>query len=238
MRAPIHILACACLVALGLTGASPPSVARDGDVHVGRASAADGDTLVLETRAGDVRIRLFGIDAPELDQTCLDARGRPYECGDAAKRRLRDLVEGRRLECEEVDRDPYERVVAICRRDDTDVNAILVREGYAWAFREFSERYVAEERQARAQRAGVWAGSAQPAWDHRRDERDALRATIPESGPRGCTIKGNISRSGRRLYHTQASPDWADTRVDTSSGERWFCSEAEARAAGWEPAYR
>ncbi|WP_372422854.1 thermonuclease family protein [Salinarimonas chemoclinalis] len=217
--------------------AAAPAGAADGDVHRGIARVVDGDTIVLarEGRAPDLRIRLFGIDAPEGDQTCTDARGRPWPCGDFAAGRLAQLAEGRVVACEERDRDRYERIVAICRVGGLDLNGTMVEEGFAFAYREFSERYVAQERAARRDRRGVFAGRALAPWEHRAAQRTGSTVLV---GPNGCTIKGNISRSGRRLYHTPASPSFAETRIDEASGERWFCSEAEARAAGFAPAHR
>ncbi|MGP9819947.1 thermonuclease family protein [Salinarimonas sp. NSM] len=201
------------------------------------ARVVDGDTIALEGAGSgpDLRIRLFGIDAPEGDQACTDARGRAWACGDVAARRLAQLVQGRVVACEERDRDQYERIVAICRIGGRDVNETLVAEGLAFAYREFSERYVAHESAARRDGRGVFAGQALAPWEHRAAQRTGSTVL---AGPNGCTIKGNISRSGRRLYHTPASPSFAETRIDEASGERWFCSEAQARAAGFAPAHR
>ncbi|GGK43881.1 thermonuclease family protein [Salinarimonas ramus] len=226
----------ALLAALAALPLASTAFAADGDVHRGVARVADGDTLDL---GGDRRIRLFGIDAPELDQSCERADGSRWDCGRAAMRRLEQLADGRTILCEEVDRDPYERIVGICRAGDRDLNGTLVSEGLAFAYRDFSDRYVANERAARASRAGMFAGEATAPWEHRAAQRGAGRTDQTASvGPGGCTIKGNVSRSGRRLYHTQDSPDWERTRIDERDGERWFCSEAEARAAGWQKAHR
>ncbi|MGJ3262007.1 MAG: thermonuclease family protein [Salinarimonas sp.] len=205
--------------------------AADGDIHRGVARVIDGDTISL---GPDRRIRLFGIDAPEGDQACTDARGRLYDCGDAATERLAELAQGRVVACEERDRDQYERIVAICRVGGRDLNETLVAEGLAFAYREFSDRYVPQERAARRDRRGVFAGVALAPWEHRAAQRTG---STELNGPNGCTIKGNIGRSGRKLYHTPASPSFAETRIDESSGERWFCSEAAARAAGFAPAH-
>ncbi|WP_029032191.1 thermonuclease family protein [Salinarimonas rosea] len=219
-----------------LLAATPPAHAADGEIHRGVARVVDGDTIALEQDGSgrDVRIRLFGIDAPEGDQACTDGRGRAWACGDVAARRLSDLAEGRVVSCEEEDRDQYERIVAICRIGGRDLNGTLVEEGLAFAYREFSERYVAQERAARRDERGVFAGSALAPWEHRAAQRAGSTDSV---GPNGCTIKGNVGRSGRRLYHTPASPSFAETRIDETRGERWFCSEAQARAAGFAPAH-
>ena len=59
-----------------------------------------------------------------------------------------------------------------------------------------------------------------------------LAAVEGEAGTGGCKIKGNVSKAGR-IYHVSGSPSYANTKIDESKGERWFCSEEQARAAGW-----
>lgn len=218
------------VMALLAAAATALGTAADGDGHSGVARIVDGDTLVLD---GDRRIRLFGIDAPEAGQACGRADGTPYDCGAVATARLADLAEGRTIVCEERDRDRYGRIVGICRVGGRDLNAVLVSEGLAFAYRDYSTLYVPEERTARLARRGVFAGTASPPWEH----RAAQRVDTAQAGPNGCTIKGNVGRSGRRLYHTPASPSFAATRIDPRRGERWFCSEAEARAAGFARAH-
>lgn len=122
-----------------------------------------------------------------------------------------------------------------------DINAWLVREGWALAYRRYSRAYVDEELAAKVARRGIWRGEFIRPWDWRRGERlqtadrDARHVSSRDRG--ACNIKGNISRnSGRRIYHVPGDPDYAHTRISTSHGERWFCTESEARAAGWRRA--
>jgi endonuclease YncB( thermonuclease family) len=201
--------------------------AMDGRI-VGTASVADGDTLDI----GPIRIRLHGIDAPEAGQTCRWPNGRSWQCGTAAMNRLAELVEGRQVECTPRDRDAYGRIVAACRVNGLDINATLVSEGLARAFVRYSDDFVAEEAAAKMAGLGIWRGEAEAPWDYR--ARSWERAA--EAAPGGCPIKGNISRNGERIYHTPWSPWYSRTRIDEASGERWFCDEAEAIAAGWRPA--
>jgi len=155
--------------------------------------------------------------------------------------------------------------VAVVYSGDENVNAWLVRQGHAWAYRQYAEdpRYCEAEIAARAGKRGVWAAAEQHApWKWRAVKRDRrvgysdysgeslercvaalgkkpeavapmpLVQTPSASSPRGCKIKGNIGGGGK-IYHVPGSEAYAKTRIDESRGERWFCSEAEARAAGW-----
>ena len=115
----------------------------------------DGDTLVV----GEERVRLHGIDAPELDQ--------PQ--GPAARRALIELAAGQPVDCERLDTDRYGRAVAWCRTPDgTDLGGWLVARGLALAYRRYSDEYVDEETAARRARRGVWAGDFVPPWEWRR----------------------------------------------------------------------
>ena len=184
----------------------------------------DGDTL----RIGSERIRLHGIDAPESKQSCR-AGGKTWACGEAATRALRERIAGRPVACEERDRDRYGRIVAVCRVAGADVNAWMVEQGWAVAYRKYSMDYVSQEVAAKAARRGLWRGEfVQPSrW--RRGERLEAAAV---SGAGDCSIKGNISRKGTRIYHVPGGAFYARTRIDTAKGERWFCTESYAQAAG------
>ncbi len=195
----------------------------------GQAVVVDGDTIDV----GVVRIRLHGIDAPEAGQTCLRANGRSWPCGTSAAERLAGLVEGQPIECLALERDPYGRIVASCQVGHVDVGATLVEEGLAWAFVRYSDDYVRQENVARGAGRGIWQGEAETPWDFRAHRWERAAAASPRPG---CPIKGNINRQGDRIYHTPWSPWYERTQIDESRGQRWFCDEAEAQAAGWRPA--
>ena len=79
----------------------------------------------------------------------------------------------------------------------------------------------------------MWRGDVVPPWDWRRGERLAgTRATTQPDSER-CSIKGNIGKNGTRIYHVPGGRYYEQTRINTSKGERWFCTESDARAAGW-----
>ena len=200
----------------------------------GRARVVDGDTIEV----GRVRIRLHGVDAPESRQSCV-AQGRRWACGERATQALAGRIGGRTISCEERDRDRYGRIVAVCRNAGKDVNAWMVSQGWALAYRRYSRDYVGEEASARDARLGMWRGDFVAPWDWRRGERLAGIRPAPKSAAgAGCRIKGNIGRDGRRIYHVPGGQFYEWTRIDTSRGERWFCTEAEARAAGWRRSRR
>lgn len=192
----------------------------------GAARVIDGDTVDI----GPVRIRLHGIDAPESDQTCARVGGGTWNCGTASTKRLANLIDGETISCSALERDHYGRVIAVCYQNDVDLNALLVREGLAWAFTHFSEDYASLEVTARAAGVGVWQAESTPPWEYREQRWERAAAAAPRSG---CPIKGNINRDGERIYHTPWSPWYDRVQIDEAQGQRWFCDEAEAQAAGW-----
>lgn len=203
----------------------------------GRATVIDGDTIAVS--GTEERIRLYGIDAPESGQTCDDAGGKRYLSGTRAADHLAQLI-GRsgRVQCFEADRDRYGRIVAECvMRDNVILNAAMVRSGWAVEYDEYSDgRYSEEERTARKSRRGMWQGKFVVPSEWRRG--DQLASERAASGqPEGCAIKGNISGNGR-IYHMPGDHSYGRTKIDEGDRERWFCSQAEAEAAGWRPAKR
>ena len=203
--------------------AHPASGAADPAVLCGPARVVDGDTLEIAGRM----IRLHGIDAPEAAQDCAGPEGGAWPCGQAATRRLEALVAGGRVACTARDTDRYGRLIAVCRRDGRDLNAALVAQGFALAYRRYATDYVAEERTARTAGRGIWRG--------RFTRPELWRAglggarTQPD---RDCRVKGNVSANGR-IYHLPGSRWYARTRIEPEEGERWFCSAAEAERSGW-----
>ena len=195
----------------------------------GSATVTDGDTLNL----GPVRIRIHGIDAPEAGQRCLEATRGSWDCGTEATNTLARLIGGKEISCEALDRDGYGRIVARCFANGQDLGAQMVDTGLAWAYREYSLDYAALEDSARADRRGIWQGDSQPPWEYRADRWNRAASESPRPG---CPIKGNISNKGERIYHTPWSPAYARTRISEDKGERWFCDESEAVAAGWRAA--
>lgn len=238
----------------------------------------DGDTIDVRLQSGPIRVRLHSIDAPEHDQ--------PW--GPQAKAALASRVDGRTVALDVVTQDRYDRLVAEVLLGSENVNAWLVQQGDAWAYRDYMDdaSFCAYEGIARASRLGLWSlppGTWVAPWEWRAIEKGraasrtdyshettancilAMQASagfsrdlhsvesagssdmkrgpgqqaVPAPGPLPpndhCLIKGNIGSNGR-IYHVPGSASYDATKIDVSKGERWFCTEAEARAAGWRPA--
>jgi endonuclease YncB( thermonuclease family) len=152
-------------LAVALAWLTPASFASDRVVGV--ASVIDGDTIAIH----GIRIRLHGIDAPESAQRCIDASNRPWPCGPRAAFALADRIGQSTISCRRTDTDRNGRVLAVCFLGREDLNAWMVRSGWAVAFRRYSTDYVAQEERAKARRAGIWASRFVIPWDWRRGER-------------------------------------------------------------------
>lgn len=125
---------------------------QSNQVLSGVPSVVDGDTIIIRSQ----KIRLFGIDAPESKQTC-DKHGQSWQCGVDATARLKDLIQHNPVRCEIKDKDRYGRRVGICFVNDIEINAWMVRNGYAVAYRQYGgARYDQEEALAKQEGQGVW----------------------------------------------------------------------------------
>ena len=182
---------------------------------------ADGDTFTLLTaEKQQFKIRLAEIDAPES--------GQPY--GNKSKQTLSGLIFGKDVRVVVQTTDRYGRTVGRPYVGDLDICAEMVRLGAAWAYREYlrDQTLLTLESDSRARGRGLWGTSeaqALPPWEWRRAGDGNQAGT--------CQIKGNINSKGDRIYHVPGSRAYGLTRINKSKGERWFCSESEARAAGW-----
>ena len=208
----------------------------------GFAQAKDGDSLMV----GDTEVRLFGIDAPEFDQSCTK-NGQEWSCGTAAAEQLSRLVTGKHVVCVSVGVDAHKRVLGRCMAGATDVNRTMVALGYAVAFRRYSSDYVSAEETAKVNKRGIWAGKFQMPSDFRHSgdlpvpqkPKASAKRTAPKAVSNGwqarasgnCNIKGNRNRKGQWIYHLPGMPYYDQTRA-----EEMFCTEAEARAAGYRRA--
>lgn len=203
----------------------------------------DADTVYV---AG-LKIRLSGIDAPEMDQICLDSHSRDDNCGVTAKMRLEEFSANREWQCNISGGDAYGRNLGVCHVGGEDVNRWLVRNGWALAFIRYSKTYVEDEKHAREQKLGLWAGAFTAPWDWRRrndktvilgatavpiDAQRRLTSPASTAPPTGCAIKGNLKSRQECIYHLPGGRYYDALDMSSSPTRRWFCSEADAIAAG------
>lgn len=146
------------VIALAVALLAVPAVADAGRAQVmtGQALVLDGDTILLDLE----KIRLIGLDAPELRQTCV-RDGVEWPCGVAARDALATRIEGVTLTCDLSGRLSYGRALAVCRAGRVDIGAWLVEQGLAVTDSRFPTTYHPAEDRARLARRGVWAGTFQ-----------------------------------------------------------------------------
>ena len=221
-----------------------PALAQAADV-TGVPKIRDGDQMTI----GATRIRLAGIDAPGLDQLCLNADGERWTCGVTVHEALVAHVGDKGWTCHVLRTDRFGRSVARCEVDGEDIGQWMVKSGWALSYVRFSHVYDADEKAAREAKAGLWAGAFFAPWDWRvRNKKTAILGSIkpPEDAlpillasasghvapSPACRIKGNVNRSGVCIYHTPESRWYAKIKMRVSKGTRWFCSKEEAEAAG------
>ena len=219
------------LVTVISLGLARPAPAAEPEIIAGAAAVIDGDTF----RVGETVVRLFDVDAPELAQTCDGGPSHLRSCGAYVADALAERLAGQEVRCEVLKLDQYDRRVARCEVKGEGLSEWLVASGLAMVFRRYSDRFTAEEASAQAAGIGLWQTDFEPPWEYRAKRWEVAAQQAPD----GCPIKGNINRDGERIYHTPWGSQWYDrTRISTAHGERWFCSEREALAAGWRPPRR
>jgi endonuclease YncB( thermonuclease family) len=221
-----------------------PAMADAADVS-GTPKIREGDQIQI----GNARIRLAGIDAPSVDQLCLNTKGERWTCGVAARDELIHHAGNKNWTCHVSQAERRGRQVAKCEVGGEDIQKWMVRNGWALSYARVSHDYDGDEKAAREAKAGMWKGAFIAPWDWRvRNKKTAILGAVkpPEnsraillasaSGPVApspeCTIKGNVNRAGDCIYHKPTSRWYAQIKMKISKGTRWFCSVAEAEAAG------
>jgi endonuclease YncB( thermonuclease family) len=218
----------------------------------------DGDTIQL----GDITFKLDGVDAPEIDQVCIDDHADPWTCGVEAREQLTALIKGRNVRCDDVSPDKLnnkqKRRIGICTADgDTlSLNQQLVSAGFAVSGEPSIKGYYRDdEAVAKEDRKGLWRGCFVAPREYRLGKKDGallggscradrdreIRAALfPEdlAMPPNCSIKGKFAVRARvtgniGIYHLRGCPSYAAT----TKPDRWFCSEDDAQAAGFRKAF-
>ena len=122
----------------------------------------DGDTI----RLGDVKIRFSGIDAPEINQTCVASEGK-VACGKISKDILIAKVTNNKISCSDEGKDVYGRILGECFVNGESLSSYLVREGFAFAYRKYSNKYIQDEEYAKFNNLGMWSMEFEYPWDYR-----------------------------------------------------------------------
>lgn len=202
----------------------------------------DGDTIGLEN--GE-KLRYIGIDTPET----VDPR-KPVQCfGKEASAKNKELVEGKRvwLQKDVTDRDKYHRLLRYVYLGDPGkietvfVNLELVKQGFAHSYSyppdiSRQDEFVAAEKEAQEKHLGLWSSCSVKAQSEIAPSISPI-VMLPSNEQNGsCVIKGNVGASGEKIYHLPGCGSYDKTAIDESRGEKWFCSESEAVAAGWRKA--
>lgn len=139
---------------------------------------SDGDSIQVQDPLGTkVKVRLYGIDAPETDKP--NKPGQPY--GEESWKALKGKVSGKQVKLDVMDIDKYKRLVCIVYLNGKNINQEMVAEGYAWAYRKYLDRphaseYIELEEQTRSRRLGLWQqNNPQPPWEFRRSLKKGER---------------------------------------------------------------
>ena len=139
----------------------------------GIAKVTDGDTIRIKGK----KIRFFGIDAPEKKQQCKKpwltisfiSFSKNYPCGQISTDKLKKKINNKLLICKWSNKDRYKRYIAECFKDKTNINAWMVRNGYAVAYRKYSKKFVSQEIFAKKEKLGLWSGTFMMPWDYRKN---------------------------------------------------------------------
>ena len=127
----------------------------------------DGDTIILNSE----KIRFYGIDTPEKKQKCKDRNGLSYPCGEFATNELKKIISSGQLFCKKRATDKYGRSISICYVNGVDINSLMVKNGWALAYRKYSRDYIDEEKEAKDKKMGMWAGKFIAPWRWRKLKR-------------------------------------------------------------------
>lgn len=205
-------------------------------------SVVDGDTIKVMHEGKETSVRFIGVNTPET----VDPR-KPIECfGREASDHLKNLLSGKKVKLQrddtQTDRDKYGRILRYVYLDDQDINLAIISNGYGYEYTyngafPYAKQaaYKQAQKDAETNKRGLWADSA-CAGQVAKPATPAAPVPPAVSAPQAagnCEIKGNISARGEKIYHLPGQKYYNATRISESKGERWFCSEAEAQAAGW-----
>ena len=131
--------------------------------YADQLTVTDGDTI----RIGEERIRFSGIDAPEIKQTCI-YQEIEFNCGEFSKDLLTKKIGSQEINCIRESKDQYGRTLAECFIGKESLSSYLVLKGYAFAYRKYSDKFIADEEYAQSKGNGMWSMEFLFPWDYRR----------------------------------------------------------------------
>ena len=134
------------------------------DIKSQEIKVVDGDTIHLNGE----KIRFTGIDTPELKQTCIKD-GVENPCGVTAKKILVNKIRNNIVKCISEGKDQYKRTLAECFVNNDSISSFLVRSGYAFAYRKYSQKFIEDEDYAKANQLGMWSMKFEYPWDYRKN---------------------------------------------------------------------
>ena len=134
------------------------------DLNSNKVKVIDGDTIHLNKE----KIRFSGIDTPEIKQIC-NRNDEVIECGIQAKKLLINKIGNNKVNCVKEGVDRYKRILAECFVNNQSLSKYLVREGYAFAYRKYSTKYIPDEDYAKKNKKGMWAMTFEYPWDYRKN---------------------------------------------------------------------
>jgi endonuclease YncB( thermonuclease family) len=184
-------------------------------IHVAHAEQVQAVPQIVDADtvyASSTKIRLNGIDAPEMDQVCIDAAGKDWKCGIDARKKLQVFAHDRPWDCDLTGTDVYRRHLGSCTVGGEDVSRWLVRNGWALAFRRYSTAYVADEDYAREHKNGLWSGAFIAPWEWRQPPN---RLTRTVSSRATLKAPGNASITCRAVTFTTG---WICSKVRHAGG--------------------
>tara|TARA_B100000029_G_scaffold117047_2_gene110086 strand:- start:411 stop:890 length:480 start_codon:yes stop_codon:yes gene_type:complete len=133
------------------------------DVKSNEIKIIDGDTINLNGE----KIRFSGIDSPEINQKC-NNNAEVIECGIRARELLINIIGNNKIECVREGKDQYNRTLAECFVNNQSLSKYLVREGYAFAYRRYSKKFIDDENFAKNKKIGMWSMNFEYPWDYRK----------------------------------------------------------------------
>ncbi len=201
-------------------------------------SVVDGDTIKVNYQGKLTSVRLIGVNTPETVDPRKSVECFGLEASNFLKNKLANQTVTLVADPSQTNRDKYDRLLRYVYLDGVDINLEIIQNGYGYEYT-YNVPYVKQSEYKQAQVAasaagrGLWAANTCAATSA---VSDSNQSHSPANSPNTCQIKGNINSEGEKIYHLPGQRYYEQTKIDTSKGERWFCSEQEALYAGWRAA--